>query len=59
MLAVTQGLISVSDADKLITLIDKQAACIAPSDQLYSLNTTDPIEASKIYQAIMSGEKKR
>lgn len=55
LIAATQGQISVSDADKLITLVDKQAASIAPRAP-YSLNTTDPVEASKVYQSIMTGK---
>ncbi len=55
LIAATQGQISISDADKLITLIDKQASSISP-EAPYSIDTTDPIEASKIYQAIMTGK---
>lgn len=55
LMAVTKGQISVSDAEKFMNLIEKHIPCIQ-SATTYKLNTTDPIEASKIYQSIMTGK---
>jgi hypothetical protein len=46
------GLISFSDADKIIKLLDDQNKKAEVSIPL-KINTTDPIEASRIYQRIM------
>lgn len=48
--AVLDGRLEVDEAEKLLTLFKSQS-CVA---SVYKINTTDPVEASKIYQQIMT-----
>ena len=58
LFAATQGQMSIPDAEKLMNLIDKHLPCLK-SDITYSLDAIDAVEASKIYQSIMTGTYKK
>lgn len=57
LFAAAQGQMSISDAEKLITLTDKHIPHIK-SDNEYNLDTMDAVEASRIYQQIMTAKYK-
>lgn len=53
--AVLDGRLEVDEAEKVLALFKSQSCVVSD----YKINTTDPIEASKIYQKIMTGTYKK
>jgi hypothetical protein len=53
--AVLDGRLEVDEAEKVLALFKSQSCAVSD----YKINTTDPIEASKIYQQIMTGTYKK
>jgi hypothetical protein len=52
--AVLDGRLEVNEAEKILALFKSQSCVVSD----YKINTTDPVEASKIYQQIMAGTYK-
>lgn len=53
--AVLDGRLGIDEAEKLLALFKNQSYAIVE----YKIDTIDPIEASKIYQSIMTGNYSR